>query len=85
MQEIKGSYVRFKLTTEQLNEINRIAKKRSMTKSNVFRMMVDAGLHAHKDLERLGLIKVFDLVSWVRESSKNEAKGYEPHQLNLPL
>lgn len=88
MQKIDGKYIKVLMTTEELFEIERIAKKRKMKKAAVHRMMLDAGIHAHKDMERVGIIQLFDLFSYIKEASKSYSQEYEealPHQLELPL
>lgn len=83
MQRIDGQNLNIRFRQDQIDEIYRIAAKRKMKKVDVVRMMLDAGLGCHKDLERVGLIQLFDLVSWAKEASKEKAKEYEATQLEL--
>lgn len=73
--EDRTCHVHVRVTPSLKAEIVRIATKRKMKESEVARMLLDVGLECHKDLERLGLIGVMDLVYFVKESIKEKAKG----------
>ena len=64
------------------DQVRRIAKNRRMFEAQVIRMLIGVGVECHKDMENLGLIGVVDLVYYVKESIKGQAKG---RQLTLPI
>lgn len=82
-----GRMVSLKLSEETIREVERIAKKREMTKSQVFRMCLEAGLGIHADLEKSGIIRLLDtgsdFVRWCREAGQRHQKVLD--QLLLPF
>ncbi len=75
-----------RLPVEFIHEIERISAKRGLTHSQVARMVIDAGLSIHKDMERAGVIAAVDFVHYattaVKEKVNEAVKG---KQLTLPL
>jgi len=63
-------------------EIDRIAKKRKMSLSQVGRMLLEIGAECHKDMESIGVIGVVDAVYFLKEAIKEKSKG---KQLKLPI
>lgn len=82
-----GRMVSLKLSEETIREVERIAEKREMTKSQVFRMCLEAGLGIHADLEKVGIIRLLDtgtdFVKWCREAGLRHQRDQD--QLALPF
>lgn len=82
-----GKMVSWKLSEETISEIERIATKRDMTKSQVIRMCLEAGLGMHRDLEKVGIIRLLDtgtdFVRWCREAGLRHQRDQD--QLVLPF
>ena len=78
-----------KMEPEIVAEIERIATKRKMTKSQVTRMLLKAGLEMHQDLERLGVITMLDvgtaLYRRFQESERERQERVCSGQMRLPL
>ena len=81
-----GRMVSWKLSEETIQEIDRIAERRGMSKSAVIRMCLEAGLGIHRDLERFGIIQALDtgqnFVQWCREAAQGRLCK-DPNQLSL--
>lgn len=67
--------VHVRVTPTIKEEIERIAVKRKMSEAQVARMLLEVGAECHKDMERIGLIGVVDLLYYVKQSIKEKAKG----------
>lgn len=80
MKELRA--ISSRLPIEDYEQVKRIATKRKMSEAEVIRMLIGVGIECHKDMENIGLIGVVDLVYYVKESMKNQAKG---RQLVLPM
>jgi hypothetical protein len=63
-----------------MNEVDRIAIKRSIPQAQVLRMLLEVGVECHKDMERVGLVGVVDYAYFVKESIKAKIAG---RQLNI--
>lgn len=78
--------VNMMLTHEIISEVERIAKKRNMSKAMVYRMMLEIGIDMHKDMESIGIIAAVDFTYYCKEALKamnnKVAKGT---QLHLPI
>ena len=78
--------VNMMLTHEIISEVERIAKKRNMSKAMVYRMMLEIGIDMHKDMESVGIIAAVDFAYYCKEALKamnnKVAKGA---QLHLPI
>lgn len=64
-------------------ECERIAIKRNMSTSAVFRMMVDLGASVHRDMEKVGLIAAVDFAYFVKKSVRERLADKGNKQLSL--
>ena len=84
-----GPYLGLKIPQETKDEIDRIAERRGMTRSDVVRMCLDVGLMMHKDLERVGLIQAMDgaqaFVRWCRGALEQRLQDETGYQMDLPF
>lgn len=86
MNKIEGKPVTIKVPDSMLVEIERISKKRKMSKSEVYRMMLDLGIQLHKDMERVGVVAAVDFVYYCKQALKAQTdKVAKGKQLTLPL
>ena len=81
MSEQDITVVSVRLPKETMENIHRIMKKRKMKQADVFRMCLGLGLDCHKDMEKLGIVGVVDLVYFLREALKEKAAD---RNLTLP-
>ena len=88
-QKKVGPYMGLKVTPEMMAEIERIAERRGMTRSDVVRMCLDVGLMMHRDLERVGLIQTMDgiqdFVRWCRGAFDRRLQDETGYQMDLPF
>lgn len=84
-----GPFLGLKIPQETMDDIDRIAQKRGMTRSDVVRMCLDVGLMMHKDLERVGLIQTMDgiqdFVRWCRGAFQRRLEDETGYQMDLPF
>ena len=87
MREPTGWQVRtVKLPPATIAEIERIAKKRDMTKAQVYRMLLDLGAQMHRDMEAVGVIAAVDFAYFCKTAIKEKLeKSLKGTQLHLPL
>lgn len=74
MREEKA-VVSAKVPVSIIAEIERIAKKRGLTKSETIKMLLDIGAQCHSDMEKIGVIGVVDAVYYLKEAIKEKSKG----------
>ena len=67
-----GKNVTLVLTDYQRSEVVRVSKKRNISQSAVYRMMLDLGFQCHKDMERVGIIRAVDFTYYVRKALKDK-------------
>lgn len=66
------------------DQLDRISKKRRMSRLEVIRMMLELGIDCHKDLEKLGIVPVMDFFHFTRKSIKEKGEEFSKgKQLNL--
>lgn len=75
--------VGFYLPVEMIAEIDRVARKRRMNKTQVYKMMIDLGLQCHRDMEKVGIIAAVDFSYFVRKALKDRLKAEKNIQLKL--
>lgn len=75
MKREEKAVVSAKVPLSIIAEIERIAEKRGMTKSETIKMLLDIGASCHKDMEAIGVIGVVDAVYYLKEAIKEKAKG----------
>ena len=51
-------------------EINDIKDKRGMSQSEVTRMLLDLGLEVHRDLSRVGIVRLVDMIYRLKTALK---------------
>lgn len=86
MNKIEGKPVTLKVPAEILAEIDRISKKRKMSKADTYRMMLEIGIELHQDLEKVGLVAAVDFAYYCRQAIKAQVdKIAGGKQLTLPL
>jgi len=61
MQKIEGTKVHFIIPAELLSEIDRIAQRQGLTRSDIMRRFLDVGVEFFTDFERLGFVKVSEI------------------------
>ncbi len=59
-----------RITPHLSDEIERIATKRRMTKTQVVIMIMELGVDLHKDLENVGIISAVDFAHYVKQGLK---------------
>lgn len=75
-----------KLPPDIISEVERIAKKRDMTKAQVYRMLLDLGCQMHRDMEAVGVIAAVDFAYFCKTALKEKLdKTLRGTQLHLPL
>lgn len=79
----KGVPINIWVTPEMKEEIDRIAAKRRITKTEVCRMMMDLGIDCHKDMEKMGVIAAVDFAYFVKKSVKEKVASAGFKQMNL--
>jgi len=57
MQRIEGKPINFVITTDLLEEVDRIAKRLSLSRSEMMRNLLDAGCYIFRKYEAAGVIK----------------------------
>jgi len=79
----KGVPIQIYIDEDIKDEIDRIAKKRKMTASAVYRIMLDLGISVHQDMEKVGLIAAVDFAYFVKKAVKDkmESKGIQQSDL----
>ena len=75
-QKRVGPLLALRLDPGIIAEIERIAEKRQMNKSQVARMVLKAGLEMHQDLEKVGVIAMLDVgTALYKRFKESERKG----------
>ena len=86
MKEINGKLVSIKMPDNLIDEVERIAKKRKMTRAEVYRMMVELGTEIHRDMEKVGVVAAVDFIYYCKQALKTQNdKVAQGNQLRLPL
>ncbi|MGW8180931.1 MAG: hypothetical protein ACWGQW_19545 [bacterium] len=49
------------ISERMMTDINSIKEKRGMSQAQVTRMLLDLGLEVHKDLSRVGIVRMVDM------------------------
>jgi len=70
MQKIDGSNVHIIIPDDLLRELDRIAKRDKSTRSEVIRRFLGAGVDFYTDFERVGLVKLNEVMSRVNTTIK---------------
>jgi len=83
MSQKIGKPVTFIIPVELKEECERIADKRNMSTSAVYRMMLDLGTNCHRDMEKVGIIAAVDFAYFVRKSVKEKSLSAGFKQMNL--
>lgn len=83
MSQRIGKPVTLIIPEEMKEEIARIAKKRKMNSSEVFRMMVDLGTSVHRDMEKVGIIAAVDFAYFVKKSVRERMADKGNKQMSL--
>jgi len=79
MQKI-GKQIHLTVTPEQEERVTKISKRLNISKAHVYRNMIDVGLDFYDDLEKVGVVKIYDFTAKVRKISK---EWQERRQLKL--
>ena len=83
-EEKKMITITFRVPREMDAELDRIAAKRKVPKSQVYRMMFDLGIDCYQDFERVGIVSAVDFIHFVKTSVSERLKQVEKKkQLNL--
>lgn len=86
MREKIGIAVTLRMPLEIVSEVDRIAKKRRMTKADAYRILLEVGLSMHQDMEKVGLISAVDFLYYCRQALKTQNdKVCKDKQLPLPI
>lgn len=80
---IDGKTVTFVIPYEVEDEITRIAERRKISKAQVYRMMLDAGVQCHKDMEKVGLIQAVDFIYYVKKAVRDKLASNGSKQMSL--
>lgn len=84
MKKIDGKSVTLIIENTAINSIERIAQKRNMTKSEVYRMMIDLGVSLHNDMEKVGIVGLLDFAYYVKKTiSEKNAELSKGKQLRI--
>jgi metal-responsive CopG/Arc/MetJ family transcriptional regulator len=74
--------ISIRIPVRLLEEAEIISQKRRISQADVIRQCLDVGIECHKEMEKLGLIGIVDLVYYARQSLRATSAG---KQLHLPL
>ena len=70
MHKIDGTRIALILTNEQISEIDRLAKRHGTTRSQMTRNMIDVGMTVTKDLEKVGIFRISEMVKGLKEMTQ---------------
>jgi hypothetical protein len=82
-QNRTGIPIQIYIDRDMKNEVDRIAKKRKISSSAVYRIMFDLGISCHQDMEKVGIIAAVDFAHFVRKALKDKMENKELKQLRL--
>jgi len=82
-QNRNGIPIQIYISEEMKKEVERIAKKRKISASAVYRIMFDLGISCHQDMERVGIIAAVDFAYFVKKAVKDKMESKEIKQMNL--
>jgi hypothetical protein len=68
MQRIEGKPINFVITTELLEEVDRIALRFGLSRSEMLRNLIDMSCYAIRKYESVGLIKGLEIFDKLRKT-----------------
>lgn len=72
MQKIDGRMISIVLTNEQLDRLDKIAKKQGLKRADVTRRIIDTGLDAYDTFALVGIPQMAGLVRRTRKACEKE-------------
>jgi len=66
MQKIDGHSVHLIIPNELLSEIDRIAERQGLTRSDIMRRFLDVGVEFFTDFEKIGVVKVSEVFERIK-------------------
>jgi len=67
MQRIDGYNVHIIVPNDLLAEIDRIAKRQGLTRSETIRILTDCGVTVYKDFEKVGVVRISEMFSRMKK------------------
>lgn len=68
MQRIDGEKIQFVIPYSLLNEVDRIAKRSKLTRSEMIRNMLDVGCSIYRTYESVGFVRVYEVLEQVKKT-----------------
>lgn len=77
MQKIDGERLAIIIPNEMISKLDRVAERLDLTRSQVMRNMIDVGLCVFEDFEKIGIIRLAEILGKTKKALRKEVGQQE--------